>query len=194
MKNKVLIVDDDQSFRTMLDKVLSAEGYTLLSAMSGEEAVQLVEQESPDLVLLDLGLPGIDGIEALTRIKKIDEQIEAIMITAQGSIESAVAAMKAGARNYITKSSEFNTDELRLLVAETLETARLKREVQFLRAAQRERIDFDGIVAESQAFKKIIRLAARTHIVHQRGVLKSSLIRIESPILIMILMVHNITP
>ena len=87
----------------MLDKVLSAEGYTLLSAMSGEEAVQLVEQESPDLVLLDLGLPGIDGIEALTRIKKIDEQIEAIMITAQGSIESAVAAMKAGARNYINK-------------------------------------------------------------------------------------------
>ena len=81
------------------------------------------------------------------------------MITAEGTIETAVAAMKAGARNYITKP--FNTEELQLLIAETLETVRLRREVNVLRTAQRERIDIDNVVAESQAFKRVIRVAER---------------------------------
>ena len=121
--------------------------------------MEVAERESPDLILLDVGLPGIDGIEALGRIKKNDPDIAAIMITAQGSIQTAVRAMKAGARNYITKP--FNTDELRLLISETLETVRLRREVQLLRTAQMEKIDFERIVAESQAFRKVIRLAER---------------------------------
>ena len=81
------------------------------------------------------------------------------MITAEGTIETAVAAMKAGGRNYITKP--FNTEELQLLIAETLETVRLRREVNVLRTAQRERIDIDNVVAESQAFKRVIRVAER---------------------------------
>ncbi len=159
MKHKILVVDDDLAIRTMLEKVLSDEGYAVVSAINGEESVELAERENPDLILLDIGLPGIDGIEALTRIKKINPDIAAIMITAEGSIETAVRAMKAGARNYITKP--FNADELRLLIGETLETVRLRREVQLLRTAQMEAIDFDRIVAESQAFKKAIRLAER---------------------------------
>ena len=156
---KILCVDDDQSIRTMLEKVLTAESYEVLLAISGEEGVALAEQEDPDLILLDIGLPGIDGIETLRKIKKIAPQADAIMITAEGSIESAVAAMKAGARNYITKP--FNTEELQLLIAETLETVRLRREVNVLRTAQRERIDIDNFVAESPGLKHVIRVAER---------------------------------
>ncbi|MDA0745346.1 MAG: sigma-54 dependent transcriptional regulator [bacterium] len=159
MKHKVLVVDDDLTIRTLLEKVIENEGHTVISAMSGEEGVELAEKESPDLALLDIGLPGIDGIEVLKQITKLDPDVAVIMITAESDIKTAVSAMKAGARNYIAKP--FNTDELRILIGETLETVRLRREVQMLRTAQMEKIDFDKIIAESQAFRKIIRLAER---------------------------------
>lgn len=158
-KHRILIVDDDLSIRTMLQKLLEREGYEVITAFNGEDGVDMAEKETPDLILLDLGLPGIDGIEALKRIKKIDSEISAIMITAEGSIQSAVSAMKAGARNYITKP--FNTEEIRLLVSETLETVRLRREVHLLRKAQRDTFDLDHVISESEGFKKVIRLAQR---------------------------------
>ncbi|MBT3604792.1 MAG: response regulator, partial [Candidatus Latescibacteria bacterium] len=139
MKHKILITDDDLSIRTMLQKVLEKEGYSVITALDGEEGVELAASESPDLILLDLGLPGINGLEALRQIKKNDPDMAAIMITAEGSIESAVSAMKTGARNYITKP--FNTDEIRLIVSETLETVRLRREVNILRSTQRDTFD-----------------------------------------------------
>jgi two-component system response regulator AtoC len=92
-------------------------------------------------------------------MKKANLEAAAIMITAEGTIESAVAAMKAGARNYIQKP--FNTDELQLLIAETLETVRLKREVSVLRSVQRDRSDIDNIVAESPAFQRVLKMAQR---------------------------------
>ena len=159
MTPKILCVDDDQSIRTMLEKVLTAESYEVFLAMNGEEGIELAEKEDPDLILLDIGLPGIDGIETLRRIKKDVPHADAIMITAEGSIETAVAAMKAGARNYITKP--FNTEELQLLIAETLETVRLRKEVNVLRTVQRERIDIDNFVAESPGIKRVIRVAKR---------------------------------
>lgn len=159
MKHKILITDDDLSIRTMLQKVLEKEGYSVLTALDGEEGVELAASESPDLILLDLGLPGINGIEALRQIKKNDPDMAAIMITAEGSIESAVSAMKAGARNYITKP--FNTDEIRIIVAETLETVRLRREVHILRSNQRDDFDPTQIIAQSEAIKKIMRLSQR---------------------------------
>lgn len=159
MKHKILITDDDLSIRIMLQKVLEKEGYTVLTALDGEEGVELAASESPDLILLDLGLPGIDGIEALRQIKKQSPDMAAIMITAEGSIESAVSAMKAGARNYITKP--FNTDEIRLLVSETLETVRLRREVDILRSTQRDTFDPKQIITQSEAIQKVIRLSQR---------------------------------
>lgn len=159
MNHKILCVDDDLSIRTMLDKRLRSEGYDVITAMNGEEGVELAESQEPDLILLDIGLPGINGIETLTRIKKNNPDASAIMITAEGTIESAVAAMKAGARNYIQKP--FNADELKLLIAETLETVRLKKEVTVLRSAQRDRSDVDKVVAESPAFKRVLRMAQR---------------------------------
>lgn len=159
MTHKILCVDDDLSIRTMLDKSLRSEGYDVITAINGEEGIELAESQEPDLILLDIGLPGINGIETLTRIKKANPDASAIMITAEGTIESAVAAMKAGARNYIQKP--FNTDELQLLIAETLETVRLKKEVHVLRSAQRDRSDVDRVVAESPAFKRVLSMAQR---------------------------------
>ena len=160
MNHKILCVDDDLAIRTMLEKVLKAEGYDVVTATDGSDAVEVCKKDDPDLILLDIGLPGsIDGIEVLRRVRKDNPDASAIMITAEGSIESAVAAMKAGARNYITKP--FNTDELQLLIAETLETVRLKREVNVLRRVQRERVDIDNMVAESSAFKRVIKMARR---------------------------------
>jgi len=157
MNHKILITDDDLSIRTILQKVLEQEGHSVLTALNGEEGVELAAKESPDLVLLDLGLPGIDGLEALRQIKKNDPEMAAIMITAQGSIESAVSAMKAGARNYITKP--FNTDEIRLIVSETLETVRLRREVTILRSSLPDTFDPGQIITQSEAIKKVIRLS-----------------------------------
>jgi DNA-binding NtrC family response regulator len=159
MNHKILCVDDDLSIRTMLDKALRAEGYDVITAMNGEEAIELAESQDPDLILLDIGLPGINGIETLSRIKKANPEASAIMITAEGTIKSAVAAMRAGARNYIQKP--FNAEELQLLIAETLETVRLKREVNVLRSVQRDRSDVDNIVAESPAFKRVLKMSQR---------------------------------
>ena len=159
MNHKILITDDDLSIRTILQKVLEQEGHSVLTALNGEEGVELAAKESPDLVLLDLGLPGIGGLEALRQIKKNDPEMAAIMITAQGSIESAVSAMKAGARNYITKP--FNTDEIRLIVSETLETVRLRREVTILRSSLPDTFDPGQIITQSEAIKKVIRLSQR---------------------------------
>ncbi|MDP6038400.1 MAG: sigma-54 dependent transcriptional regulator, partial [Candidatus Latescibacteria bacterium] len=142
-----------------LKRMLSREGYEVVMAFDGEDGVEVADQENPDLILLDLGLPGIDGIETLKRIKQNEPDIAAIMITAEGSIESAVAAMKAGARNYVTKP--FNADEIRLLVSESLETVRLRREVNILRSAQRDTFDLNQIIANSETFKKNIRLSQR---------------------------------
>jgi len=159
MTHKILCVDDDQSIRLTLERTLKAEGYAVVTAIDGEEAVEVAEKESPDLILLDIGLPGIDGIEALRRIKEHNPETSAIMVTAQGSIETAVDAMKAGARNYITKP--FNTEELQLLISETLETVRLKREVKVFRSVQREKAAPDRIVAESAAFKRVLQIGRR---------------------------------
>ena len=93
MNYKILVVDDDLTIRSLLEKVLQGEGYAVVSAMSGEEGVEFAEKESPDLALLDIGLPGIDGIETLKQIIKLDPDIAAIMITAEGSIQTAVAAV-----------------------------------------------------------------------------------------------------
>ena len=89
--------------------MLVQEGYDVALAFDREDGVKMAEDEDPDLIFLDIGLPGINGIEALSKIKKSNPEQAAIMITAAGSIESAVAAMKAGARNYITKSPSPST-------------------------------------------------------------------------------------
>ena len=100
---KVLVVDDERPILDMLDLSLSSEGYEVLTAEDGEKALEIFEKQCPKLVLTDIKMPGIDGIEVLKRIKKIDDQVEVIVITGHGDMDTAVGALKHGASDFVTK-------------------------------------------------------------------------------------------
>ena len=131
-KIRVLVVDDEHLIRWSLEHNLRKQGYDVLTAGSGEDALRLVREEQPDLVLLDIQLPGISGMEVLEKIKEFDDEIIVIMVTAHGGLETAVNAMRVGAYDYINKP--FNLDEIAVVVKKALETFDLRREVARLRS------------------------------------------------------------
>ena len=103
MKPVVLLVDDEDTIRLFLEKTLSDEGYEAIAAATGQEAIDLTRKEFPDLVLLDLKLPDINGIEVLQQIKEMLPEVCVIMLTAFGDIETAVSAIKKGAFDFVSK-------------------------------------------------------------------------------------------
>lgn len=129
--NKILVVDDEHLIRWSLEQNLKKQGYDVFTAGTGEDALRLAREEQPDLVLLDIQLPGISGIEVLDKIKEFDEDIIVIMVTAHGGLDTAVNAMRLGAFDYVNKP--FNLDELSIIIKKALETSDLKREVARLR-------------------------------------------------------------
>ena len=122
-KAKILVVDDEAGIRDFFYSALSQEDYEVSTAPSGEEAIELVRKDGFDLVLLDIKLPGIDGIEILRQIRKIDEDIVVIIITAHATLKTAVAALKEGAYDYVTKP--FDLNEITSTVKRGLEKKRL---------------------------------------------------------------------
>ena len=130
-RNKLLVVDDEHLIRWSLEQNLKKMGYDVVTAGSGEDALRLVREEQPDLVLLDIQLPGISGIDVLEKIKEHDEDIVVIMVTANSGLDTAVNAMRLGAYDYVSKP--FNLDELSITVKKALETSELKQEVVRLR-------------------------------------------------------------
>jgi two-component system response regulator AtoC len=130
-KVRVLVVDDEHLIRWSLEQNLKKQGYDVLTAGSGEDAMRLVREEQPDLVLLDIQLPGISGMEVLEKIKEFDDEIIVIMVTAHGGLETAVNAMRVGAYDYINKP--FNLDEVAVVIKKAFETFDLRREVARLR-------------------------------------------------------------
>ena len=131
-KTRILVVDDEHLIRWSLEQNLKKQGYEVLTAGTGEEALRLVREEQPDLMLLDIQLPGITGLEVLEKVKEIDEDIIVIMVTAHGGLETAVNAMRLGAYDYINKP--FNLDEMAIIIKKALETSDLRREVARLRS------------------------------------------------------------
>ena len=113
-KLNILIVEDGRSQREMLRDFLISEGHSVMEAENGEAAVKTVADHHFDLILLDYKMPGMDGLAVLQEVKRINHEIDVVIITAYGTIETAVEAMKAGAVNYITKPIEL--DELLLLI------------------------------------------------------------------------------
>lgn len=103
---KVLIIDDDRDMRRLLTDIIKSEGYTPLNARDGKKALREVRTHSPDVVLLDIRLPGMNGMKVLEEIKEIDECLAVIMLTGYGDIKDAVKAIKLGAFDYITKPFE----------------------------------------------------------------------------------------
>jgi len=128
---RILIVDDDKDLRFNLSGILKDEGYDVLAAEDGREALKITQNNFPDIVLLDICLPGMNGIEILERFKRTDKDLIIIMLTASAEVKSAVKAMKLGAFDYITKP--FDNEELILTIKKALHTQYLSREVKSLR-------------------------------------------------------------
>lgn len=135
MNNRLLIVEDEDTLRFSLNKSLTKNGYEVEEAACGNDAFQLMENQDFDLVLLDIRLPEMNGLEILEKIKLSHPQLPIIMMTAYGDVEVAVRAMKLGAYDYINKP--FMLDEIRLVIQKALETHSLKQEVAYLRKRER---------------------------------------------------------
>jgi two-component system, NtrC family, response regulator len=147
--SRVLIIDDDESIRKVLGFMLEEAGYTVDRAASADAGLRAIAQARPDLVLSDVKMPGKDGIELLAEIKSADATLPIIILTAFGTVETAVEAMKRGASDYLTKP--ISRDDLTMTVAKTLKLHRLEAENESLRDTLTERFRFDRLVGLSPA-------------------------------------------
>jgi two-component system response regulator HydG len=163
MKQRILIVEDEAQMCDLLDSFFSDKGYKVTTVQNGEEAVARLAEEDYALVITDIKLPGMSGLELLARMRLEWQDVAVIIMTAFSSISSAVEAMKLGAEDYIGKP--FQLDELAITVEKALERRSLRREVRELRAEVRDRYNFSNIVGRSkpmlQLFEVIRRIAAR---------------------------------
>ncbi len=158
-KSSILLIDDDDSLRRIMEFSLTEVGHTVQTASNGEDGLRLFEKNAFDAVITDITMPGMSGMEVLATVRRRDAHIPVIVITAYGTIESAVEAMKQGAFDYITKP--FNRDELRLTLEKAIKMRRLEQENVNLRAEVTDRYSFESIIGSSQAMKEVLDLAGR---------------------------------
>jgi two-component system, NtrC family, response regulator AtoC len=159
MRFKILVIDDEPVLRHSLEIALKVSDYEVITAPSGEEGIELFRKESPDLILLDHWLPGINGDEVLRRIRENDTDVPVIIMTAQGSIELAVNSMKLGAFDFLVKP--FDLEHLETLVHKGLERIRMKKEVEWLREQYREKFRSGAIIAVSRKIKDALDIAGK---------------------------------
>src|SRR4030066_2391374 len=136
MKPSILIVDDDDVMQETLSEVLKKRGYEVFSVGSGNGALSVIKKNIIDLILLDMRLPDVNGLEILKKIKEFDTEILVIIMTAYSDVQTAVSAMKSGAYHYINKP--FELEELKLLIEKGLETKSLINEVRRLHRQHKE--------------------------------------------------------
>lgn len=156
---KILIVDDEYLIRWSLSEGLKEEGWRTVMAENGEEGFEMFRAENPDMVLLDIKLPGMDGIEVLKKIREIDLLVPVMMITATTQVDMAVAAMKLGAYDFVSKPFDFT--DVRNKISHALENKALKQEVEYLRGGQNESRGFDRIICADPSMLQIIEMARR---------------------------------
>ncbi|MGH9351059.1 MAG: sigma-54-dependent transcriptional regulator [Terriglobia bacterium] len=155
----ILVVEDETKMQRLLELSLSAEGYTTRQASEAETALKLLHQEKFDLVITDLKLPGMDGLEFLQAVKHADAHLPVILMTAFGTVETAVQAMKAGASDYVLKP--FALEEMKLIVRKELNLRRLQEENRSLREALGQRYEFKNIIARSPKMQEVLAVADR---------------------------------
>jgi DNA-binding NtrC family response regulator len=153
---RILVVDDEEQMRDLLVKVLERKGYQVSICGNGTEALAFLEREPVDLVVTDVRMPGLSGMEALRAIKELNPEIVVIIMTAFGSIDQAVQAVKEGAYDYINKP--FKIDEMLLTIEKALEERRLRHEVSALRQELRTRYHFENLIGKSRAMQEIFGL------------------------------------
>ena len=157
--HRVLIIDDEAAIRESLETLLELEGYTVEMASDGHRGLAMLDQTSYDLVLLDLALPGMNGIELIPRIHERQPQVPVIMITAYGTVNNVVDAIRAGAQNFVQKP----WDNEKLLADIRASIARFRAEVEnlHLKRALKQRYNFSNIVGKSDAMLRIFDLVAQ---------------------------------
>ena len=156
-KGTILVIDDEEIMREILEALLQREGYTVRLAASGAEGLEVARSVPVDAAIVDIMMPGLDGIATLDELKRIDEDLEVIIITAFGSIESAISAMKGGAFDYVTKP--FKNDEVLVVMRNALERRRLVTENRTLRQNIQERYHkFGNIIGRSPRMRQVFDL------------------------------------
>ncbi|HEY4183526.1 MAG TPA: sigma-54 dependent transcriptional regulator [Polyangia bacterium] len=158
-RGTILVVDDEANARTALAELLRDEGYRVETAADGFKALGKMDDLNPDLVLTDLKMPGMGGVELLEKVCIADPEIVVIVMTAFGAVETAVEAMKKGAADYLTKP--LNTTELFLVLEREMERRRLRREAGQLRARLAERYSFANIIGSAPAMQAVFKTVAQ---------------------------------
>ncbi len=159
MKSRVLVVDDEESIREFLDIMLRKEGYEVTCAEDGQQALDIIKKKSFDLVISDLQMPNLTGIEMLRQVRDHYPDLLFMMITAFGTTETAVEAMKLGAYDYITKP--FKIDEVRINIANALRSKNLETENRTLKKELTKEYSFQNLVGNSEAMHRIYELVKR---------------------------------
>jgi len=152
---KIVIVDDNKNMQIILQNLLVDEGYDVIPATNGRDGLKAIIEQLPDLVLLDIRLPEMNGIDLLQQITKLEKEILVIMITAYGDIETAVETMKLGAYDYITKP--FVNEELKMVIRKALDTSELKQEVKILRQKLEVKKSDDILMGSSPEIMRILK-------------------------------------
>jgi DNA-binding NtrC family response regulator len=155
----ILIIDDEPHLPHQLARYLRKHGYEVYTASDGEAGLQELQKNTIDLVLLDLRLPRISGLEVLTHIRKSDPELPVVILTAYGDVQTAVSAMKLGALDYLLKG--FDLDELLLVVQRVLETSAMSRELRQLRRERSDNYHFHYLVGHSERMRDVFDLVAR---------------------------------
>jgi two-component system NtrC family response regulator len=158
-RSKILVVDDDDSFRRVMQLQLEEAGYEVITATGAQKALKLAGEQFPTLVITDLKMPGDSGMDVLKSIRSEHPETAVLIITAFGTVQTAVEAMRSGAYDYITKPIDF--DELVLTVNRALEHQNLVEEVRSLRSALDEKYGFESIIGHSRALVRVLEIASR---------------------------------
>jgi two-component system, NtrC family, nitrogen regulation response regulator NtrX len=156
MKPRILVIDDEHAIRDSLRMILEYEGYECLGASSGQEGLALVEQESPDLVFLDIKMPGMDGLEVLGRLKAVDEALPVVIISGHGTVSTAVEATKLGAFDFIEKP--LASERVLLSIRNALDQSRLRDENRTLRRSIEVR---HQMIGESGTLRRVMDAVGR---------------------------------
>ena len=156
---KILLVDDEPHVLELLSVALEDEGYTILLANNGKGALDQVKKEQPQVVLLDIRMPGLDGVEVLRRIKEINQASSVIMMTAYGAMDTVVEAMKLRAYDYLTKPLDL--EKVKILIRRSLEAQELAQEVTSLRSKLKEKYQLENIVGKHPKMLEVYKMIGR---------------------------------
>jgi two-component system NtrC family response regulator len=155
----ILIIDDEAAQRDVLTGYLKKKDYIIFSASSGKEGIEIAKNNPVDIILSDFKMPDLNGIEVLEQVKRINPEISFVIVTAYGTVENAVKAMRLGAFDYISKPVDL--DELDLMIERIVEHKNLKSENQLLKSQLQEKYKISSIVSQSQKMEEVINVAAR---------------------------------